>query len=132
MAVSANDNTSLQGMVACIQGHLASPETCVDRLDLAYTLGTRRSKLFVRGFSVLAENEPISNAFDSAAITSGQKGYVAPPRIGFVFTGQGAQRAQMGKHLIQSFPSVGATLERLDGYLQLLGEEVRPSWSIKG
>ncbi len=50
------------------------------------------------------------------------------PSIGFIFTGQGAHWAGMGKELIDSFPKFHEALQQLDQCLVELGA----SWSIIG
>jgi acyl transferase domain-containing protein len=51
------------------------------------------------------------------------------PRLGFVFTGQGAQWFAMGRSLIEQSPLFLQTLQRCDAILQALPQE-RPSWSV--
>jgi acyl transferase domain-containing protein len=82
--------------------------------DLAYTLSERRSRHFHRAF-VVAD----STNLDEGAFVFGKKG-VHIPKIGFVFTGQGAQWSQMGKSFIETFPAAKALLKRLDDVLQTL------------
>jgi acyl transferase domain-containing protein len=48
-----------------------------------------------------------------------------------IIAGQGAQSAQMGKELMQSFPTYLQTIRNLDQVLQSLGQDA-PSWSIEG
>ncbi|KAJ5298721.1 uncharacterized protein N7443_006841 [Penicillium atrosanguineum] len=48
------------------------------------------------------------------------------PRIGMVFTGQGAQSHALGRKLITAYPVYKASLEEADGYLRDLGA----SWSL--
>ncbi|CAL3970576.1 unnamed protein product, partial [Diplocarpon coronariae] len=43
------------------------------------------------------------------------------PRIGFIFTGQGAQWYAMGRELFDAYPIFAATMERIDRYLTKLG-----------
>ncbi|KAI0398130.1 polyketide synthase, partial [Xylariaceae sp. FL0594] len=50
------------------------------------------------------------------------------PRLGFVFTGQGAQWYAMGRQLIQESPIFRQTLQRCDAVLQSLPDA--PEWSI--
>ena len=50
------------------------------------------------------------------------------PRLGFVFTGQGAQWFAMGRQLVEQSPFFRQTLERCDAVFQKLAE--RPDWSI--
>lgn len=52
------------------------------------------------------------------------------PRILGVFTGQGAQWAQMGLELITTFPAAKSILERLQKRLDQLPAGDRPSWSL--
>lgn len=51
-------------------------------------------------------------------------------RLGFVFTGQGAQSFAMGRQLIEQSPFFRQTLERCDAVLQSLPDG--PSWSCVG
>jgi acyl transferase domain-containing protein len=90
--------------------------------DLAYTLSERRSRHFHRAY-VVADNTNINEG----AFTFGKKSTDAP-RIGFVFTGQGAQWSQMGKGVIETFTVAKLLINRLDRVLQALPNP--PSWSI--
>lgn len=132
MLTSANDAQSLRDNIQALHNHVSDPSANVDRLDLAYTLGVRRSKLFHRGFSVLGAEQPLASAFTKEAVVIGKKEFSGPsaPRVGFILTGQGAQRPQMGRHLIEQFPSVCATLGRLDSYLAALPKQSRPAWTF--
>jgi len=126
-------------------------------LDLAYTLGTRRSVLPVKAYGVIspfvnrglgvskvdaghpthgvADTTPFTVAKLGAELTSLSENVQIfpeaqePSRIGFVFTGQGAQWAQMGMALIEVFPSVGQTLAKLDIVLAALPD--CPPWGIE-
>jgi acyl transferase domain-containing protein len=61
---------------------------------------------------------------------SGWKGKLdTAPRIGFVFTGQGAQWFGMGRSLIEKCPLFLQTLQKCDAILQALPSH-RPSWSV--
>jgi acyl transferase domain-containing protein len=48
-----------------------------------------------------------------------------------VFTGQGAQWARMGYKLIEASPLAMSLLDQLEGWLQTLPAQDRPSWSMK-
>lgn len=52
------------------------------------------------------------------------------PRVLGVFTGQGAQWAQMGLELITTFPAAKSILERLEKRLDQLPVGDRPAWSL--
>lgn len=123
--LSANDDDSLQANFSRLSSHLLNPKVKIDPSDLAYTLSERRSKLFSRGYIVT--NSPAR--LDAARFVRGKKGRDAP-KIGFVFTGQGAQWSQMGHDLVQTFPSAKALLESLDEVLQQLPDP--PKWRLLG
>ncbi|KAI4952622.1 Type I Iterative PKS [Alternaria rosae] len=119
---SANDETSIKVYTASLRKHLLDPRTTVDLPGLAYTLSERRSRHFHRGYIVAKDL-----SMDSNAIAYGKKTSDAP-RIGFIFTGQGAQWSQMGKALLQNFAEARMAIERLDKVLQGLVHP--PEWSL--
>jgi acyl transferase domain-containing protein len=129
MLLSANDGHSLAENAQSLQRHVQEAAQ-ISRLDLSYTLGVRRSKLFHRGFSILCAGAPLESAFSQEAMSSAKREYMEPPRLGFIFTGQGAQRPGMGATLLRDFPSVRATLGRLDTYLAALPPQNRPDWTF--
>ncbi|KAL4735276.1 hypothetical protein BDV11DRAFT_173962 [Aspergillus similis] len=90
--------------------------------DLAYTLGERREHLSHRAFTVAKPNELLDEA-------NFQTGRDKAPEVTFVFTGQGAQWAGMGKDLLNAFPAARKDIQRLDDALANLSDG--PSWSIK-
>ncbi|KAK4221309.1 putative polyketide synthase [Podospora fimiseda] len=99
--------------------------------DLAYTLCNRRSLLPTKGFTV-ANLDTVKAAFGdiSTSFNFGQSAKRKKvPSIGFVFTGQGAQWAEMGTQLIQYSPEFRSTIKTLDTCLSQLHDS--PSWSIE-
>lgn len=92
--------------------------------DLAYTLSDRRSRHFHRAY-VIAQ----SASLDESAFVFGKRN-IDCPRLGFVFTGQGAQWSQMGKGLVETFPLAKMTLKHLDDVLKALPSP--PPWSLLG
>ncbi|KAL8901562.1 MAG: hypothetical protein Q9207_005141 [Kuettlingeria erythrocarpa] len=97
-------------------------------VDLARTLGTRRSRLAERGYALVRQRTLIDDlGFEKLQKTVDGKAYATYP-FAFVFTGQGAQWPQMGMELIQEFPSFRRTIEDMDAVLQTLPE--RPSWTL--
>ncbi|KAI1391900.1 polyketide synthase [Hypoxylon trugodes] len=97
--------------------------------DLAYTLAVRRSLHQHRSFVVANNNakllEQLQVPRPSAPWSPAES---EKPRLGFVFTGQGAQWHAMGRQLIQESPLFRQTLERCDAVLQALPDS--PSWNI--
>jgi acyl transferase domain-containing protein len=120
--VSANDAKSLKGNIEALCNHLVNPRVKVSLADLAYTLTERRSRLWHRAFITTHTNEVHEHDF-----TVGKRGS-QPPKVSFVFTGQGAQWPRMGKDLLKYFPWTRSILEELDQVLQ--AQPNPPSWSI--
>lgn len=123
---SANDAASLQGYVSKLDQHLSSLDVKVKLRDLSYTLSQRRSHHFHRGY-VVARGSSSAIDIDYEATTYGKKAG-EKPRIGFIFTGQGAQWSQMGKAVVETFPAARPLLEKLDAVLQQLAAP--PAWSL--
>lgn len=95
-----------------------------DRLtDLAYTLSHRREHLPVRGFC-------ITKGDDEEAISSPPFTGQPQNKIAFVFTGQGAQWAQMGKELLETYPDILHDIRKMDNLLQELDSP--PEWTLEG
>ncbi|KUI66526.1 Lovastatin diketide synthase LovF [Cytospora mali] len=122
LVLSANDDESLQANFSRLSSHLLNPKVKVELSDLAYTLSERRSRLFSRGYIVTS-----STRLDAAKFVRGKRS-TDPPKIGFVFTGQGAQWSQMGHDLVRTFPSAKPLLQSLDDTLQRLPDP--PKWHL--
>ncbi|KAL4968488.1 type I polyketide synthase [Aspergillus stella-maris] len=124
---SAHDNATLRRNIKAI-GQVAGE---YQLLDLAYTLGNRRTNFDSRGMVVTSaasvsttlQEEDLS-AFKFLDRKSSKK-----PTLGFVFTGQGAQWARMGAELMTYYPSFLRTIRHLD---LVLGDlEDAPEWTIE-
>ncbi len=122
LVLSANDAATLRANIDALCRHLINPRVRVNLADLAYTLSERRSHLYHR-----ASFTSNSVEFETSDFVLNKKSPKAP-RIGFVFTGQGAQWPQMGKDLLQCFPQTRTILEGLDAVLKGLPNP--PTWSI--
>lgn len=85
LVLSANDAASLKANIKALCTHLINPRVKVDLPDLAYTFSERRSRFFHRAFVTTRSTDISENDFSLGKKSS------QPPRIGFVFTGQGAQ-----------------------------------------
>ncbi|KAJ2996994.1 hypothetical protein NUW58_g789 [Xylaria curta] len=95
--------------------------------DLAYTLGVRRTKLSHRTFTVARKQDIISDIRSAAVDITIQP--ENPAKLAFVFTGQGAQWAQMGASLLSTFPSVLRLIRQLDEHLSTLRSP--PAWKLE-
>ncbi|OCT53826.1 putative Lovastatin nonaketide synthase [Cladophialophora carrionii] len=88
--------------------------------DLAYTLGCRRQTFSQRAFAVVSptnelEISPVKRAQQCSAFV-------------FVFTGQGAQYAEMGKSLLVSNSAFATSIQKLDEALRTVDPKI--SWSL--
>ncbi|KAK3292170.1 uncharacterized protein B0H64DRAFT_466731 [Chaetomium fimeti] len=127
VVLSANDPHSLSGNIAALTKHLLNPRVRVRLADLAYTLSERRTRLWHRAFLTTRSAE---GGVDEKAFVAAKKG-AQPPRVGFVFTGQGAQWPQMGAELVRLFPRARELLEELDAVLQSQQASAgAPTWSL--
>jgi acyl transferase domain-containing protein len=122
LVLSANDSTSLAANIRAFCAHLVNPSVKVNLADLAYTLSERRTRLFHRAFVSTRTTDLHENHFAVA------KKSPNAPKVGFLFTGQGAQWPRMGKALVEDVPWVRATLEDLDKVLKSLPNP--PEWSL--
>ena len=94
--------------------------------NLAYTLSHRRS-VFPWVVATPANNLlSLANALDSSDTKPTRS--LTGARVGFVFTGQGAQWYAMGRELIGTYPIFKETLKEAEGYLRDFGAD----WSMVG
>ena len=106
--VSARGGPGLAAQARRLREHLVSrPE--LDPVDVARSLTTTRSLLSERAVVVGADREELlaglgrlSSGQPSPAVLTGTAGSVG--KLGFVFTGQGAQRVEMGQSLYAAHP----------------------------
>lgn len=110
----------------------------VDLLDLASSLMTRRSAFSNRIFLTASSHdgllqkiqEELDQRLAKNPSTIVSRPGPAPKRILGVFTGQGAQWAQMGLDLIQTCPEAKSWLDELQESLDQLPSEWRPDFSL--
>ena len=122
LVISGNDATSLKANIQALCNHLINPRVKVNLSDLAYTLHERRTRLWHRAFITTRTTDLDENDFIVGKNSSQQS------RIGFVFTGQGAQWPQMAKDMLTYFPWTRSILEELD---QVLAAQPNPpAWSL--
>ncbi|TVY13419.1 Reducing polyketide synthase PKS2 [Lachnellula arida] len=119
--LSANDKTAIEAMMKNMGIYLEQrPEIFQSDLmaNVAYTLGQRRSFMQWR--------VAISSPTSFELIETLNSGKVAPTRetetrIGFIFTGQGAQWNAMGRELYEQYPVFAASMDSCDQCLASLG-----------
>ncbi|KAL5040990.1 hypothetical protein BDW71DRAFT_212552 [Aspergillus fruticulosus] len=128
---SARDEQACRDMVDNLKEYLKrsaameDPEYLLQRI--AYTLGQRRTRFPW----VTARPVRVQNGFREA-IRALEFNMPVPrrttrvPRIGMVFTGQGAQWYAMGRELIAAYPVFKASLKETDRHIEALGAR----WSV--
>ncbi|PYI03858.1 putative polyketide synthase [Aspergillus sclerotiicarbonarius CBS 121057] len=121
LVVSARDPKSLQSRIQQVSDY--ANNNSGETLNLAFTLGARREHLSHRAACVASSKVSLQRSMfqTSRAQTS--------PRLSFVFTGQGAQWAGMGKGLLETFPGFRADIMRLEESLKIV--EDPPAWSLQ-
>lgn len=92
--------------------------------NLAYTLSSRRSLMHWRYSIVASSHEELISSLNQKTLRVNKiSSYI---KIGFIFTGQGAQWSSMGRELIQTHTKFLESLIVSDKILQKLGA----SWSL--
>jgi acyl transferase domain-containing protein len=126
---SGSDKNSLSRLHKQYEEHLSSPLDRNDHessylKDLCYTLNSRRSLLEWRSFAVVETMEDLRSVVKKVSdpMQANRK-----RKLGFIFTGQGAQYKQMGMDLL-IFPTFKNSLLKSHTYLQEFGCE----WDIIG
>ncbi|CAG7951292.1 unnamed protein product [Penicillium nalgiovense] len=94
------------------RGHKADQEKFLD--DLAFTINERRSAF---PWKAAVVGDTITGLATSLSQNVKARSAVRKPRLGFVFTGQGAQWAGMGKELLQAYPIFKMSILAIDKFL---------------
>lgn len=124
--LSAQDKDGLQRvhgpLAKYVSDRAQEPETTneeqVDFLaKLAFTLSERRTRLKWRTFALGSSADEIVQVLQSKDSVAPVSQASRSPRLGFVFTGQGAQWARMGMELME-FPIFKDAVQASDSYLR--------------
>jgi NADPH:quinone reductase-like Zn-dependent oxidoreductase/malonyl CoA-acyl carrier protein transacylase len=127
--ITANDKAALSQVAKNIVIYLEQrPEIFQKDLpaNLAYTLGQRRSLLQWRVAIPALNSFELIEAINGEKFTPGKE--TEQLRIGFIFTGQGAQWHAMGRELYEQYPTFSSSIHRADQCLVENGAE----WSLIG
>lgn len=125
--VSGSSSKSLEARVDDIGARLQQG-AFYDYDNLCYTMSQRRTKLSNLGYII---SKPSTGAVDFAT-----KNLIKPTEtlqslpLAYVFTGQGAQWAQMGRELLEDNLTFSEAINDLDDVLISL--EHAPSWTLRG
>lgn len=124
--LTARSDAALRDQAVRLRAHLqAHPE--LEPIDIAHSLLSTREQFERRGFVVASTREQLHARLENfdprIAVTTKRS-----PKLAILFTGQGAQRAGMGRELAQRYPELGEMLERIfvefDHHLELSLREV--------
>jgi acyl transferase domain-containing protein/acyl carrier protein len=108
LVLSARSASALQAQVTRYRDHLLrNPNACL--ADVCYT-AARGRRPFDRRVAIVARN--VAEAAERLAKVSVVDGKTSePPRIAFLFSGQGSQYAGMARSLYEAYPPFRASLE---------------------
>ena len=87
--------------------------------NVAYTLGQRRSLMQWRVAISTTSSFDLISSLNSGKICPARE--TEPLRLGFIFTGQGAQWNAMGRELYGRYPIFAATIDACDRCIASLG-----------
>ncbi|KAJ5356473.1 Acyl transferase/acyl hydrolase/lysophospholipase [Penicillium concentricum] len=122
--ISANDKESLRTRIKDFGIYFEQHPEVFEKVlfgNFAYTLGNKMSQLSYRvGVSATSLDDL---GIRLAQLKINPSRVLGAPIVSFVFTGQGAQWAQMGVPLMHEYPIYESTIKRADQYLRELGAE---------
>ena len=134
LALSAQDREGIKRVRKSLADFLGGKAQAQDRdsreylVDLAHTLNLRRTHHQWKTYAVASSVPELVDVLnDKETPRPEYLGSVRPPRLGFVFTGQGAQWAGMGMELM-AYPTFSASVTAADSYLQT---ELGCPWSAE-
>ncbi|KAI0474037.1 hypothetical protein GGR56DRAFT_696770 [Xylariaceae sp. FL0804] len=126
--LSANDAHTMKKLSKSLASHFTGSEAGRSRdyvKQLAYTLHERRSLLPFRAAIVASDPQELASKLANEDIAPRRTSQ--PPKLGFVFTGQGAQYSGMGRELSAAYPVFRETIATADDHLKSLG----CTWSLR-
>ncbi|WP_395576300.1 SDR family NAD(P)-dependent oxidoreductase, partial [Streptomyces sp. BK79] len=121
--LSGRGEGALRAQAERLAGYVAGRDDLTP-LDVGFSLATTRSALERRAVVVGRDTEELLRGL--SAVVSGEKPGVSPVtgRTAFVFSGQGSQRAGMGRELYEAFPVFARALDEVVEALGLPLREV--------
>jgi acyl transferase domain-containing protein len=126
--ISAKEEKGARESIKQLESYLESGCSQERLSDLAYTLTQRRSHFGWRAAVSAQSIDELRTALGDSSLHPVQASLARVPRLGFVFTGQGAQWHAMGRELIAAYPVFRKALEDADNHVKSLGAK----WSVIG
>ena len=127
--LSHRTKTGVLRLAQTVRDYLTEKRSVAERSfldDLAHTLASHRTKFNWRLGATAASRAELLDVLTPQQIEP--KRTISNPRIGFIFTGQGAQWYAMGIELVDRYKVFKTTLLSADAHYKTLGA----SWSILG
>ncbi|NUQ76918.1 MAG: acyltransferase domain-containing protein [Polyangiaceae bacterium] len=134
VAISGHDRGALLDRAQALRGHLEA-DSSRSLADVGYSANARRGHLRERLAVVAGDAGEAAEALgvflggegDARVIEGPQEGLDRPPRVAFVFPGQGPQHAGMGRELYETQPVFREALDRCAAILKdLLPRPILP------
>jgi len=116
---SSRDQSGLERLSQAYHQHFFDNEVCDDDLDsLAYTLWKKRSHLDHRSFAIADSATSLQSGLAKGLTKVGRT--VKAHEVAYVFTGQGAQWAGMGREMLEN-SIFASSVQKSQTYLDRLG-----------
>jgi acyl transferase domain-containing protein len=122
--LSAKDENSCRIMASNMEAYLRKHNPDAEKEaeflnNFAFTLGERRSRFSWASVYQASSISELGAAFGNEKLVATRAGN--RPRIGFIFTGQGAQWHAMGRELLDTYPVFKSSILEAEQYLKEFG-----------
>ncbi|WP_374121290.1 beta-ketoacyl synthase N-terminal-like domain-containing protein [Streptomyces sp. RS2] len=122
LVLSAHSEPALRAQADRLRAHLGE-HPGIPLTHLGHSLATTRAALARRAVVTVADHTRLDSALRAIAEDTAHpdvvRGEGVTGRLAFLFTGQGSQRAAMGRELYERYPVFAEALDEAIGYLDL-------------